>query len=177
MRLFLAFDPDKPVRAAMTALQQSMHAMHLEGDYVPAGNFHVTLRFLGETDDLGGVSHALTQCVRGIRPFSLTLDHLSAFGAGPKKTAVVKLCGTAELKALFESTEAALAAEGFVRERRPLVPHITLARRVAFTAEQASALSATLPHLSFVVDHVTLYESVRGRYGQMMYQPLQRERL
>lgn len=177
MRLFFALDPNNAVRAALCAVQQRMAAQKIDCALVPAGNFHVTLRFLGETNDLGGISKALCECVRGIRPFELRLSGLSAFGAGPKKTVVALLSGnTAEAKALFESAEAALGRVGFLREKRPLVPHITLARRAVLPADALEALASHLQPAGFTAEHLTLYESVKGRSGQMIYRPLQKER-
>ncbi len=172
MRLFIALDVNKQARAALFSLQQTMQKLGIEGSYVPAGNFHVTLRFLGETDRLGEIGLALGELVRGIRPFSLKLVEYETFGGG---TAVVRAAGDGgELKRLYESAQAALFDAGFPLEKRPLAPHITLARRTAPHAEHMDALNAALAPAEFFVDHVTLYESVRNRQGAMEYRPLQK---
>lgn len=127
MRLFLALDVNKQTRAALYAFEQQMKQAGITGNYVPMGNFHVTIHFFGETHRLGEIGMAMAEAVRGIKPFSLTLDGIGAFS----NTAVARLGGeTAELKALYESTEAALANVGFVREKtaagpsyHPVPPH------------------------------------------------------
>ena len=81
-----------------------------------------------------------------------------------------------EAKALFESAEAELGRVGFLREKRPLVPHITLARRAVLPAGALEALASHLQPAGFTAEHLTLYESVKGRSGQMIYRPLQKER-
>ncbi len=172
MRLFIALDVNKQARAALFSLQQTMQKLGIEGSYVPAGNFHVTLRFLGETDRLGEIGLALGELVRGIRPFSLKLVEYETFGKG---TAVVRAAGDGgELKRLYESAQAALFDAGFPLEKRPLAPHITLARRTAPHAAHMDALNAALVPAEFPVGHVTLYESVRNRQGAMEYRPLQK---
>lgn len=172
MRLFIALDVNKQTRASLLALQQEMQKQGIGGNYVPVGNFHVTLRFLGETDRIGEIALAMDGFVRGIRPFTLRLEDYRTFGAG---TAVVRCGGDGgELKNLFESAQAALADAGFPRETRPLVPHITLARKTSPHAERILALNEALQKTEFFVDHVTLYESVRNRHGVMEYRPLQK---
>lgn len=172
LRLFIALDVNRQTRAALSALQQAMQRLGIEGNYVPAGNFHVTLRFLGETDRLGEIGLAMDAFVRGIRPFQLRLEEYVTFGPS---TAVVRCGGDGgELRRLFESAQAALSDAGFPRESRPLIPHITLARRTTPHAGQVAALNEALQKAAFFVDHVTLYESVRNRYGVMEYRPLQK---
>ncbi|MGI6151520.1 MAG: RNA 2',3'-cyclic phosphodiesterase [Christensenellales bacterium] len=172
MRLFIALDVNKQARAALYVVQQTMQKLGIAGTYVPPGNFHVTLRFLGETDRLGEIGLAMGEFVRGIRPFPLRLMEYKTFGG---RTAVVQCGGDGgELKRLFESAQAALFDAGFAKETRPLVPHITLARRTSPHAEHIDALNAALTSAEFFVDHVTLYESVRNKRGVMEYRPLQK---
>ncbi len=172
MRLFLALDVNKQTRASLYSLQQTMQKLGIEGAYVPVGNFHVTLRFLGETDRIGEIGLALVQLVRGIRPFTLRLAEYELFGG---RTAVVRADGDGgELKSLYESAQAALFDAGFPLEKRPPTPHITLARRITPHKEYVDAINAALIPAEFPVNHVTLYESVCGRSGAMEYHPLQK---
>jgi len=172
MRLFLALDVNKQTRAALYAFEQQMKRAGITGNYVPMANFHVTIHFFGETDRLGEIGLAMAEAVRGIKPFSLTLDSVGAFS----NTAVVRLGGELnELKALYESTEAALANVGFVREKRPLAPHITLSRRTA-PLEALEGLKDKLAKTMFYVDQLVLYESTREKHG-MVYTPLQRVKI
>ena len=174
MRLFLALDVNKPARAALSALQQKMRALGVPGGtYVPADNFHITLRFLGESDRIGEAALAMREGVRGIRPFQLSLNRYGTFGSNQGRTAIVHLDGNLEeLRILHESMEAALFEEGFGREKRPLKPHVTLARKTAPHDGLFSALDGALSPVPITIDHVTLYESVRTREGRMVYQPL-----
>lgn len=178
MRLFLALDVNKPARAALTALEQKMPALGVSGgNYVPPGNFHITLRFLGETDRLGEAALAMREGVRGIRPFVLTLGRYGTFGSNQGRTAIVHLEGNLdELRVLHESMEAALADAGFGREKRALKPHVTLARKTAPHDALFPALNDALTPVPMTIDHVTLYESVRTRDGRLIYQPLRVEK-
>ena len=173
MRLFMALDVNKQTRAALYALQNKMKALGIAGNYVPMGNFHVTVRFLGESDRLGEIGMAMAEAVRGIRPFSLSLDRCDAFS----NTAVVRLGGeTKEMKALYESVGAALAEVGFPSDKRPLLPHITLCRRAEPLKGLLEQLDQAMDRTLFFVDHMTLYESVRERAG-MVYRPLQKVKI
>lgn len=174
MRLFLALDVNKPARTALTLLQEKMKRVGVPGGiYVPTDNFHVTLRFLGESNRIGEVALAMREGVRGIRPFQLTLSRYGTFGSNQGRTAIVHMGGNLEeLRILHETMEAALFEEGFGCEKRPLKPHVTLARKTAPHDALFEELSASLPPVSITIDHVTLYESVRTKTGRMVYQPL-----
>jgi 2'-5' RNA ligase len=100
--------------------------------WVPAGNLHLTLKFLGELDAgrLPALEGALTEALLGHAPFSLALRGAGAFPS-PERARVIWVgagTGAAEVSAIAASVEAALTPLGFSPEERPFSPHLTVGR-------------------------------------------------
>lgn len=77
---------------------------------------------------------------------------------------------------LHESLQTALADNGFAREYRRFVPHITLGRSVEFDELVYAQLQETEFKTSFTASEITLFESVKEK-GKLVYNPLHREKL
>jgi 2'-5' RNA ligase len=113
-----------------------------EARWVDAGNFHLTLRFIGEVDE-GVASDIDAALLRLSAPrFSLALAGVGQFGTRMLWVGVEKNPVLLQLQAKVES---ALQRAGIPPEGRRYTPHVTLARlrqplgpRVpAFLAEHA----------------------------------------
>ena len=93
------------------------------------GNFHLTLRFIGETgeDIAADIDEALARL--RARRFTLQLAGTGVFGGGDKPRSLwvgVERCP--ELVALRDKVEQALVRVGLAPEPRKFSPHVTLAR-------------------------------------------------
>ncbi|MDR3042903.1 MAG: RNA 2',3'-cyclic phosphodiesterase [Desulfovibrio sp.] len=108
------------------ALADLLRRLH----WTPPGNWHLTLRFLGDvpTPRCDEVADAL----RTIRfaPVQLAVDKAGVFPAkGTPRVLWLGLArGAPECTALATAVNAALAPLGFAPEDRALAPHLTLAR-------------------------------------------------
>lgn len=177
MRLFIAIELPKSFKAELARLQKGLKEVSSGGRFVPTDNFHITLHFIGESDDLMSAAKAMHEAVRGVRPFTLHLGGLSSFERSDGSTVYTNVLGELnELGVLYDSLESAMAEEGFARERKRFTPHITLARSAAIDELAQSELSALTPSASVMVNAITLFES-RRENGRMAYYPLHRERL
>ena len=97
--------------------------------WVDPGNFHLTLRFIGETaeDVAADIDEALVRL--RARRFTLQLAGTGVFGGGDKPRSLwvgVERCP--ELVALRDKVEQALIGVGLAPEPRKFSPHVTLAR-------------------------------------------------
>jgi RNA 2',3'-cyclic 3'-phosphodiesterase len=97
--------------------------------WVDPGNFHLTLRFIGETgeDVAADIDEALARL--RARRFTLQLAGTGVFGGGDKPRSLwvgVERCP--ELVALRDKVEQALVRVGLTPEPRKFSPHVTLAR-------------------------------------------------
>ena len=176
MRLFIAIELPKSFLKEVLRLQEALRAQSQGGRFVPRGNFHHTLHFIGESRDLAGAAEAMGEAVRGIRPFGLHLGEMGAFPHREGHTVFLHGQGQlSELNALYESLQSALLERGFPRAQKAFTPHITLARGVALPEGGLAALSYAPANASMLVQSITLFESQRqGR--DMVYLPLHRER-
>ena len=93
--------------------------------WVDPGNYHVTLRFIGEIDE--GLASDLDAHLAGIRArrFTVTLTGIGSFNA---RNLFVGVERNADLAHLQETVESAVARSGIEPENRRFAPHVTLAR-------------------------------------------------
>ena len=136
-------------------------------------NYHITLHFLGETDELMEATEALRDAVRDIHPFVLRLNEYGSFKSEKTHTGFVSVtCDNDELGKLYESLAAALWERGFSRNRGILMPHITLGRKI----EGDDGFVLPPQKTAFTANTIKIYESRRVR-GTMSYTSLHQELL
>jgi 2'-5' RNA ligase len=140
--------------------------------WVPAGNLHLTLRFLGpvESEPLARLSEELAR-VEG-EPFDLELGQLGSFWRRGK-AAVLWLglaAGAVEAKRLAAAVEAACRASGLAPDERPYRAHITLARPRTRAGEAVPDLPAPPALGPWLADEFVLFESHTGRGGAVYEQ-------
>ncbi len=177
MRLFIAIELPKKVRSELSRALRELRSRSSGGRFSPEDNLHITLHFIGESDDLLGAVNAVKAACNGIRPFNLKPEGYAFFEKGDKKTSFITVGGdTDELMMLREKLESALSDQGFARDYHKFIPHITLGRNVEHDELVSMEMSEISFNSSFTVAALTLFESVREK-GKMVYNPLHREKL
>ena len=99
MRLFIAIRFSDDIRKALITTMHELKKKNVGGSYCPADNLHLTLAFIGETQNVEGVRQAMN--ATPFAPFMLTLTDLGNFGdllwvgakGGQKLKAYVKALG------------------------------------------------------------------------------------
>lgn len=176
MRLFIGIELPKSFKAELFRAQSEMKALGAAGRFVPEENFHITLNFLGEQNDVYGLASAMKSAARGIRPFALHLAKYGCFSRADGSVAHIGLAGDLkELNVLHESLVSALLDGGFSCERKRFTPHITLGRAVQYPPGMEDKAKALSFNASVTVSGMTLFESER-REGGMRYSILHREK-
>ena len=124
LRLFvgIGFPPEMKLRLSL--LQAGVAGAR----WVDPGNFHLTLRFIGEVDETtaADVDEALLRLQA--RCFSLQLAGTGVFGAPKPRQLWVGVEREPALSALQAKIEQALIRAGLPPEPRKFAPHVTLAR-------------------------------------------------
>jgi 2'-5' RNA ligase len=139
--------------------------------WVDPGNFHLTLRFIGETGEAiaADIDDALTR-LRG-RRFTLQLAGTGVFGGEDKPHSLwVGVERSAELVTLRDKIEQALVRVGLPPETRKFSPHVTLARLYKPAFDKLSGFLAA--HAQFradpiLVDGFSLIASFQTKAGSV----------
>lgn len=133
MRSFIAFDLPERVKGEIEKVQNLLKNHGLNCRFKRRDNFHLTLKFLGEIDELQreAVIQSLSGLAKNFSPFNLTVG---GFGAFPN-TANVRVLwlgvgGELEvLTSLQSELEKEMVSIGFPREKKKgFTPHITIAQ-------------------------------------------------
>lgn len=151
MRLFLAIRFSPEIRQTLLDAVDRLRAQARSGSFTRPENLHLTLAFLGETNQTKEIRAAMEETCRG--PFSLTVGGFGHFG----NLYWVGIERNPALSALAEQLQEALRQRGFPIERRPFRPHITVARELR--ADRPPELS--VPPTSMEVTRISLMKSER----------------
>jgi len=188
IRAFIAVELPGEVQRELARLRERLRAgSSAPVKWVDPQNIHLTLRFLG-TIDTGGIDDitaAMVESVRGLKPFPLEVRGLGAF---PKLKRVniiwVGLAGDVErLGGIQRELEKNLEPLGFVPEKRPFSPHLTIGRlRDRATPGERYDMGQLITRTGFetgrefTVDAVHLVKSVLTREGPI-YSIIKTEKL
>lgn len=148
MRLFIAIELSDEMKKSLIGVMHELKQAGVKGQYAPAGNLHLTLAFVGETEELKTVRAA----VEGIRfkPFHMTLSELGNFDdiiwAGAK--------GGQGIAELGREVRAALDEAGIPYDKKGFLPHITLVRKAAGNYRKTA-----VPKTSMMVKKITVMKS------------------
>ena len=145
MRLFVAVNLPPEVRDRMAAVQDQLRRAQADVSWVRAENVHVTVKFLGETEEkrLERIRPALDEVAQAAAPFSMEVSGVGSFGGRVPRVVWVGVGDGAEaLTQLAGRIETALARVGFPKERRGFTAHLTLGR--VRSPRNAEALLAAL---------------------------------
>jgi 2'-5' RNA ligase len=163
MRLFVGLDFPWETKQLLGSLAGGIPGAR----WVPPENYHMTLRFIGETPAHRAeeIDHALAT-LRG-RPFPLVLTGVGTFAKGGQANALwMGVEKNPALEALSRKIETALQRAGCEPERRRFTPHVTLARLrgpvngklAGFVQSRNLFRSGPMP-----VEHFVLFSSLLGK--------------
>ncbi|MFO1428764.1 MAG: RNA 2',3'-cyclic phosphodiesterase [Candidatus Competibacteraceae bacterium] len=155
-RLFLALWPDADLRVQLAALSGTLPG----GRKVHPDNLHLTLVFLGATDNERLLCYERALRDLAVPPLTLQLDRLAAWS----RSGILWLGASrvpTELSNLVQDLNNRLQACGFSPERRSFQAHITLARDFA---GQVPSAGLERP-LIWRTEQIVLAESLQTERG------------
>jgi len=166
-RVFVAVPLDEETRHRLAHLVRT-RVVVMPGRPVPPDNWHLTLRFLGEVDEVGldRLRAAFDEADLGAA-FGLRWGPLSAFPRASRAAVLwIGIDGeVTALHALSERVDAALEVAGHPPEDRPFSPHLTISRMRPEEDVRAVIGDGAPLGVSMRVDRVAMYESRLGRGG------------
>ena len=176
MRLFVTVEVPEDAKGAVATAVEPWRLSFPQARWVPAGSWHVTLKFLGSTwPRLVSWVEETVAAVAASHPSTNARVH--GLGAFPSPgRARVLWAGIDEpsrvLASIAAGLEARLATE-FPAETRPFHPHLTIARSQPPLDLPGSFAATSLESEPFAIDHLILYRSHLRRPAPR-YEPLGR---
>jgi RNA 2',3'-cyclic 3'-phosphodiesterase len=175
-RLFVAVPLEEDLRRRLAAVLVDLPP---PGRPVAPGNWHLTLRFLGDTPaDLAERIHQEIEARELGPPPELALD---GFGAFPRPARARSIWAgvddpSGRLSALAVVVEAAARTAGFPAEERPFRAHLTLSRLRNPGDVRPWLAAAPAIRMPFMATEVVLFRSELGS-GPARYHPVRTYRL
>jgi len=161
-RIFFAIDLDLETRAILAA---QVEDLEVPGKRVPAANWHLTLRYVGDLDE---VRHQrlladLDQIDLG-EPFRIRFTDLGAFPNPRRATVLWRAVDdpAQRLGTLVDSIEETCRSVGLPAEDRPFRPHVTLSRIRPGRDVRSLVGGTDLSALEMLVTSVTVFRSHLG---------------
>jgi len=154
MRLFIAIPLPESVKEHLSHLEQPN-----EGIKWQDGQYHLTLKFLGETDEGKAVEVQEKLTKIDFPAFRMSLNGFGYFPQGRQpKVLWVGIEKNKKLVELQKKIEAICCSLGFEPENRPFKPHITLARMKGVA--KRDVMSFINQHKQFRIPEVPINEFV-----------------
>jgi 2'-5' RNA ligase len=146
--------------------------------WTPAGNLHLTVRFIGNADRALVEAIADRLAARSQLAFDLELGDLGTFGRGRHVRVVWQGLhdGAGAVAALAAHVEAECETAGLVPEKRPFQAHLTLARARPREGAELPPLPGPARVSRWRASELVLYASRLSRTGAT-YEPLRAVKL
>lgn len=132
LRLFIAIELGEEEKKALERIQSRLRHKLPSVRWVKAAAIHLTLRFLGDTDEreIPRIEEAISAAAAGNGAFSFALRGVGAFpdARRPRVIWIGVDEPTGVLMRIAAALHARLAAAGCPAEDRPFSPHITIGR-------------------------------------------------
>lgn len=164
-RLFIAIDlPDERIDGLRDLRDDT-----LEAKWTPSDQYHITLRFLGDTDEVKTQELQERLSDVDLPSFLIGGEGLDVFPSIRKpRVLVAKIGEDPGLMALQRDVADTARELGFDEDRKPFNPHVTVARLKSAAPRSVRRYLKSRHDFSiapFVVDSFRLYESRLGGSG------------
>ncbi len=173
LRLFIGVSPGRTVLERVVEgaarLRAECERIGLQVGWTLPGNFHLTLKFLGETEPekLGLINEALRSLCGEFPEFELRLAGVGAFpGEDCARVIWVGADDGGKLQQLAKAVESEMEKLGFAPEDRAYSAHLTIGkiRRAASVGDLLSCYKKSEFGVSLIREAI-LYESIPGPGG------------
>ena len=155
MRLFIAINLNDKVKEKLYNIALKLKSQVIKGNFTRKENLHLTLVFIGETNDVTAVKNVMETI--NLPPFEIKLNGLGKF---KRAGGDIYWIGTQENKILtdlHQQLSSALLNMGFKIEKRPFKPHLTLGREVVIKER----LNMEVPKFNININKISLMKSER----------------
>ncbi|MEJ2116729.1 MAG: RNA 2',3'-cyclic phosphodiesterase [Alphaproteobacteria bacterium] len=163
-RLFTAIEIPSNVAARLSMLRGKLSGAR----WIDQENYHITLRFAGDVDDV--TANAFASALEEIQfeSFELSINGLGSFGGNKPRALWAGFQLSEPLIHLQKAHERAARLAGLPPESRNFTPHVTLARlhdtRASAVADYLSYFGGAISQ-PFLVERFVLYSSKANHGG------------
>lgn len=129
IRAFIAIDI--PVSQKAIEVINELKKIQLNAKIVETENLHLTIKFLGDTDEnlIDKIGEIISDVIRDMHSFEITLENMGVFPNQKYiKVVWIGVENTEILKKIAEKLDSKLSDLGFEKERRSFSAHLTIAR-------------------------------------------------
>jgi 2'-5' RNA ligase len=150
IRTFVALSLPRDVAAAMASIQEELIASHAEVKWDTSDKFHITLKFLGDTDSslVPRIAEELQHCIGNFPAFEIAYEKLGGFPNVERPRVVwIGARENQQIKQLHTHAELVCTSFGFPKEDRSFHAHITLGRVKG--GRNLDRLTASLKSITF----------------------------
>jgi len=183
LRTFIALELTEEVHRQLGQIQDELKKSGADVKWVNPSGIHLTLKFLGQVslDLIEEIKKALDQLAKEHKSFQLSISQLGAFPKVeyPRVIWVGIDQGKEKAIELAQGLEQRLINLGFLPEKRPFKPHLTLGRvRSNRNRQQLKELlqSTTFSQSPMQANTLTLFKSTLTPQGAI-YEPLHEVKL
>lgn len=134
LRAYIAIDFEDNIKNHFDKITSNLKDLGIEGSFTEKNNFHMTIRFIGEVDNLQitRIKEVIEKVALEVSPFELLIKDLGIFR---KKNTNILWLGVEEstiLSELNKGLSTLLIASKIPFYDKLFMPHVTLGRRVLF---------------------------------------------
>ena len=166
IRAFICVEVPPLIRARIEELQRALRRHDIPISWARSSNIHLTIKFLGDlaASRIERIRQAVERACLAISPFEITVDGTGCFPSAKSPRVLWVGFGPLpdELRRLHSNIEAELEGEGFTREAKRFMPHLTIGRvRDPFKARQTveDLLAAGFAAETFLASEVIVMRS------------------
>ena len=157
-RLFAGIEVPDDVRHSLARLRAPLPGT----SWVEPDNYHISLRFAGDTDPRSAREFTDLLARIDAETFELQLTGLGAFGGNAPRSIWAGVSAGSELDTLARAIERAARSAGFAPETRNFKPHVTIARLRYTSAELVARYlerNGAFRSMPFAVGRFVLFSS------------------
>ncbi len=166
-RLFIGLELTQMHKENLSEMDKRLKMFLKEGTIITKDNFHLTLKFLGETkiDRIPVIEEIMRKVSEKVELFLTEISGLGEFEKDNKKMLWVGIKSPEKMTHLYDLLEKELESLFFEKSEFSFVPHITLAKDANYidTIESIDDLQGklTFGKLPLLVTKIVLFENVR----------------
>lgn len=134
MRVYIAIDFEDNIKSYFERITSHIKNYCIEGSFTEKNNFHLTIRFIGEADDIQiyKIKEVIDKAVLNISHFELLVNNIGIFKRKKTNILWIGIEQNAVLSELHQELSTLLKESKIPFYDKLFMPHITLGRRVLF---------------------------------------------